>query len=55
MGLRVQLLPRWDFIDNLLDSLVISRTVPQARSGQVFLQMASNSRSNNQPLVFAVL
>ena len=55
MGLRVQLLPRWDFTENFLGSLVISRTVAQARSSRVFLQMASNSRSNNQLLVFAVL
>jgi hypothetical protein len=123
MGLRVQLLPRWDFTENFLGSLVIatiepsgshararlprskisglarslglltalhgpgridspgltirrsvrhpharlrstrlsssprisSQTVAQARSSRVFLQMASNSRSNNQLLVFAVL
>ena len=55
MGLRVQLLPRWDFTENLLGSLVISRKVAQARSSRVFLQMASSSRSNNQLRVFAVL
>jgi hypothetical protein len=31
------------------------RTVAQSRNGRVFLQMASNSHSNNQLLVFAVL
>ena len=36
MGLRVQLLPMWDFSENLLGSLVISRKVAQARSSRYF-------------------